>query len=536
MTGLLFGIGKTAACLLKQILEADQIMPNINSRTRLVKLSMVVATLLLSGFLIGGGLSTQASPNQQAGNKLVLAFYYMWFSPADFGRGQMSDAPIAPYNSSDPAVIELQIRDAKSAGIDGFIAAWDGAGTQTDKNFATLLDKAAGQGSKAALHFETSTIAAGRDVAAQIKSGMSLYGSNAAYLHWNNRPIIFFWSPQTVGNSAAWRSLRAEVDPGNSEIWLADTTDASYLDTFDGIYLFSAGKWTASTNVAQVEAQWRGNIDGYNKAHDTSRLWAAGIMPGWDESHIQPPRNPAKVFPRRDGAEYETNWSAAVASKPDLITITSYNEWYEGTQIEPSLGAGTKYLDITRKQSGIWKNGTNSCSGGTFFKETSLAICKQMESYWQKYGGLAQFGYPISISRSEKSSTDSKTYTVQYFERAVFELHPENTGTPYEVQVSLLGRRFHKVDPPEHQIVDSNMQFFKETGHNVIIEFAQYWQAHGGLFVNGYPTSELFTERASDGKTYRVQYFERARFELHPENATPYNILLGQLGRQALTP
>jgi hypothetical protein len=52
--------------------------------------------------------------------------------------------------------------------------------------------------------------------------------------------------------------------------------------------------------------------------------------------------------------------------------------------------------------------------------------------------------------------------------------------------------------------------------------------------VNGYPISDELQERAEDGKTYWVQYFERARFEFHPENPAPFNVLLSLLGRTAL--
>lgn len=507
-----------------------------NHRFNVISAPLLLA-MLAAPLLLTQAPQTAASPPKQASNKLVLAFYYMWFSPADFGKGQMSDTPVTPYNSADLVVIERQVGEAKGAGIDGFIAAWNGTGTPTDANFKQVLDTAAAQGFKAAIHFETSTIAAnGGDVAAQIRAAIAQYGNHPAYLRWNNKPAIFFWSPKTVGNAAAWRALRQKVDPGNSQMWSVDTTEISYLDAFDSLHLFSAAKWTATTDMAKEQAKWRASVDSYNKSHGTARLWAAGVIPGWDESRVQPPRNPAKVFPRRDGAEYEANWRAATASRPDLITITSWNEWYEGTQIEPSKAAGTTYLDITRKQSGLWKNGPDSCDGGTLFPQTGFSICKQMESYWQKYGGLAQFGYPISAPRSEKSSIDGKTYKVQYFERALFELHPENAGTTYEVQLGLLGRRFHAVDPPVAQINDGRHQYFKETGHNVRPEFASYWQAHGGLFVNGFPISEAIQERAADGKTYTVQYFERARFEHHPENAPPYDVLLGHLGRQALTP
>jgi hypothetical protein len=52
--------------------------------------------------------------------------------------------------------------------------------------------------------------------------------------------------------------------------------------------------------------------------------------------------------------------------------------------------------------------------------------------YWQENGGLALFAYPYPITeeRIEKNPIDGKEYTVQYFERNRFELHPEETGTP----------------------------------------------------------------------------------------------------------
>ena len=159
-----------------------------------------------------------------------------------------------------------------------------------------------------------------------------------------------------------------------------------------------------------------------------------------------------------------------------------------------------------------------------------------MESYWQRYGGLLQFGYPISGWVDEKSPTDGKVYTVQYFERARFELHPEKAGTPYEVMLSQLGafeygRKYPNGSPGQKP--NSEGVLFPETGHRVGGSFLRHWQEHGGLFVNGYPISDEFQEVGSDGKVRTVQYFERSRFEWNPDNQPPYNVLLGTLGRQA---
>jgi thermitase len=76
--------------------------------------------------------------------------------------------------------------------------------------------------------------------------------------------------------------------------------------------------------------------------------------------------------------------------------------------------------------------------------------------------------------------------------------------------------------------------YFGETGHSLRGTFLAYWRAHGGLPIFGYPTSEEFIERGEDGRDYTVQYFERHRLELHPENAAPYNVLLTRLGDQIL--
>jgi subtilisin family serine protease len=76
--------------------------------------------------------------------------------------------------------------------------------------------------------------------------------------------------------------------------------------------------------------------------------------------------------------------------------------------------------------------------------------------------------------------------------------------------------------------------YFPETGHTLRGTFKSYWQANGGLPIFGYPTSEEFAERGEDGRDYTVQYFERHRFELHPENAPPYHVLLSRLGNDTL--
>jgi hypothetical protein len=176
-------------------------------------------------------------------------------------------------------------------------------------------------------------------------------------------------------------------------------------------------------------------------------------------------------------------------------------------------------------------------AGSRLFPETGKRVQGKFLRYWETHGGLAQQGYPISGELLERSSTDGKMYTVQYFERAVFELHPENQP-PYDVLLSLLGvfefkRRYPNGAGGQTPSADPNGIFFPNIQKRLGGPFLRYWQEHGGLAQQGYPLTEEFDEKNElDGKTYRVQYFERAVFEYHPENAgTPHEVLLSHLGK-----
>jgi hypothetical protein len=165
-----------------------------------------------------------------------------------------------------------------------------------------------------------------------------------------------------------------------------------------------------------------------------------------------------------------------------------------------------------------------------YFPETGHTLQGKFLAYWQAHGALSQFGYPLTEEFFEPDGPNNALLQVQYFERNRFELHPENQP-PNDVLLGTLGLEFHPQDPPAARVPSAS--YFPQTGHNLSAVFLQYWQAHGGLAVNGYPISEPQAEQSANGKQYLTQWFERSRFELHPENAgTPYEVLLGQLGRQ----
>jgi peptide/nickel transport system substrate-binding protein len=168
-------------------------------------------------------------------------------------------------------------------------------------------------------------------------------------------------------------------------------------------------------------------------------------------------------------------------------------------------------------------------------------------------------GWPITPRRPEISLEDGKVYDTQWFERARYEAHPQN-GPPYDVLLGRLGARLVEgrggIDPatkrarnPEDEpflAIDARADadgrtrlWFPESGHTISGKFLDSWRQYGGLGQFGFPLSEPFQEASpTDGKTYTVQYFERARFEYHPDAPAPYDVELGLLGvqQQLLTP
>ena len=173
------------------------------------------------------------------------------------------------------------------------------------------------------------------------------------------------------------------------------------------------------------------------------------------------------------------------------------------------------------------------------FHETGKTVSGKFLDFWNTNGGLMQLGFPISDVMQDVSATDGKTYTVQYFERAILEMHPENAGTPSEVEGALLGVHAYNDryfgPAPGQQASTDNATMFSQTGMTVGGKFRAYWEANGGLARFGYPISNEFQEQSDlDGKTRTVQYFERAIMELHPEYAgSPFEVELAQLGTYA---
>ncbi|HUZ76108.1 MAG TPA: SpoIID/LytB domain-containing protein [Chloroflexota bacterium] len=137
------------------------------------------------------------------------------------------------------------------------------------------------------------------------------------------------------------------------------------------------------------------------------------------------------------------------------------------------------------------------------FPQTGHSVSFGFKQFFDSRGGVQIFGYPTTEEIKENG------WTVQYFQRARFEYHPEFAGTPYEVELGLLGD-LTAPHPFPKATATGQGRFYPQTSHNLSGPFLTFFNAHGGLDIFGYPTSEPF---AMNGFT--VQYFQRARMELH---------------------
>lgn len=181
------------------------------------------------------------------------------------------------------------------------------------------------------------------------------------------------------------------------------------------------------------------------------------------------------------------------------------------------------------------------------FPETGFCISGRIREFWEKNGGLQVFGFPIGAQKEEL--IEGKPFQVQRFERNRLELHPEN-ARPYDVLLGRLGAdRLAQLGKDWQTYPKSGQQegcrFFPETNQSVCGNILRAWRASGleidgksgkteaeNTALFGLPLSPLVTEKQADGKERQVQWFERARFELHPENQAPYDVLLGLLGNE----
>jgi hypothetical protein len=156
-----------------------------------------------------------------------------------------------------------------------------------------------------------------------------------------------------------------------------------------------------------------------------------------------------------------------------------------------------------------------------FINSTKHYLANGFLAYWLQNGAVINFGYPLSEEFTENGMT------VQYFQRGVFEYHPNNPPG-YEILLRGLGRELDRAEPAT-DVANSpspNSVYFNETGHWLDGRFNEFWRKQGGLNIFGYPIAEAKIEGNK-----LIQWFERTRLELDISKPNAL-VEIGLVGRE----
>ncbi|MEM7539857.1 MAG: endo-1,3-alpha-glucanase family glycosylhydrolase, partial [Chloroflexota bacterium] len=285
---------------------------------------------------------------------LVFAFYYAWFDENTWTSGTLSDLPTQPYASRDRSVMVRHMQQAQQAGIDALMVAWYGPyQNSTETHLIAILDEAAKLNFKIGILFETDSpfMRGTGAITGGLQHALSRHMQHPAYMRIDGRPLLFFWRPHMY-TVATWSQIRSQTDPAYSSIWISEGIDVSYLSVFDGHHLYS-NTWNPPSDLTYTNQKFAQRVSNARQQYGGYKYWVSTVMPGYNDVLIRP--NDGFAHSRANGDYYAQSWQAAILSKPDWIVITSFNEWPEGTYIEPSVKYGSQYLTLTRTWSEAFK-------------------------------------------------------------------------------------------------------------------------------------------------------------------------------------
>jgi glycoprotein endo-alpha-1,2-mannosidase len=283
---------------------------------------VVAGATCFASIAVPAGEGSSAGRSQTAIQAAI--FYYPWYStPRRDGSwahwyverdgSEVLSTPYFParglYSSSDPRVVDAQMRQIRAVGIDTVVVSWWGFGSREAERLPLVLDAARRNGLHVAVHIEPYP---GRTPGSTAVDIEQLAGSG----------IRDFYVYQADSDPpAAWADALARLE-GVRVFGQTTYVGRAKASGFDGLYTYDVGTWNGSTFARTC-----------SEAHAVGLLCAPSVGPGYDARLAT---GDPVVRPRRDGYRYDRMWRCVLRARADVVTITSYNEWQEGTQIEPA--------------------------------------------------------------------------------------------------------------------------------------------------------------------------------------------------------
>jgi type 1 glutamine amidotransferase len=273
----------------------------------------------------------------------VHLFYYPWYGspevngdwrhwpqgghtpPDDIGADLYP--ALGPYDSADYArVVAQHMKWIARSGAGVLVYSWWGQGSYEDRIARGVLDAAQKEGVKVAWHLEPYAGRTAASTVADIRYITTTYGGHPAYYRsaeHGDKGAFYVFSSLDVTDWAALDQVTG------TSIVLAQTTDTTKIAHFSGMYTYDG--------IAGATAPGWKQAGDYARAHGL--IWSPSVAPGYIDDRAVP-GNTTPTVERADGAAYDRQWSnaldPAIGGTPTWVSVTSFNEWHEGSSIEPA--------------------------------------------------------------------------------------------------------------------------------------------------------------------------------------------------------
>jgi glycoprotein endo-alpha-1,2-mannosidase len=243
------------------------------------------------------------------------------------------------YSSNDPEIIELHTKQMRDAGTGVVALSWWGEGSFTDKSLKIFLDIAHKYGLKVAFHIEP-IYKTGEEFKAHIKYIVDNYSKHPAFYRHNGKPFYYLYNSYKL-NYQKWQHILqpdsvstirgTPLDGIFISLWtLRKDGEFALVSGFDGVYTYYASD---GFRHGSTTSNWPSMA---KYARDNDLIFIPCVGPGYIDTRIRP-WNDENTRSRDGGQYYKRMFMNAVNTDPDFIGITSFNEWHEGTQIEPAI-------------------------------------------------------------------------------------------------------------------------------------------------------------------------------------------------------
>jgi glycosyl hydrolase family 99 len=291
---------------------------------------------------------------------LVLAFFYPWWNRDSWSSPLYIDRPVQPYSTSDPADLVRVLTQAKSAGLDALVVSWSGKdfdGGIDNRRMLACLAAAQSAGIRIATLFET-TVANPQHVDGNadpdtvfrwLVDVVDTYATHDAYLRVGGRPVVLAYAAQRMSQPGWAEALARLRASGRDVLLIGEGINATRLGALDGLFFYASNVYQGD-EIRDFDRAQSLSVRTYhllpNDTHKR-RIWVADVSPGYDDTHLLDGRV-ARVSDRDGGRYYARQWQRAIDMRADWVVVTSWNEWFENTQIEPSVRYGDLYVRLTR--------------------------------------------------------------------------------------------------------------------------------------------------------------------------------------------